>query len=155
MKNTLKLIILLMFLIGMVFLIFGHIDYYNEQVVDEIKGEYLGDAEISLDKDGVQVAFCDDSDIVFTVPGEMISGIDLAKLTEDDQKVMHIYADLVLINAHSEKRTIVTGRLKEDSVDMQFYRIVQVECVPPYESNITFTQNVDHSLIKWQEDRNR
>ncbi len=154
MKNTLKLIILLMFLAGMVFLIFGHIDYYNEQVVDEVKGEYLGDAGISREKDSVQVAFFDDSDIVFTVPEEMISGIDLAKLTKDEQKVMHIYADLVLINAHTEKRTIVTGRLKE-SVDAQFYRIVGVECVPPYESNITFTQNVDHSLIKWQEDRSR
>lgn len=155
MKNTLKLIILLMFLAGMVFLIFGHIDYYNEQVIDEIKGEYLGDAEISRNKDGVEIAFFDDSDIVFTVPEEMIGGIDLEKITKNEQPMMHIYANLVLINAHSEKRTIITGRLKEDSVDMQFYRIVRVECVPLSESNITFTQNVDHSLIKWQEDRNR
>lgn len=155
MKNTLKLIILLMFLAGMIFLIFGHIDYYNEQVIDEIKDEYLGHAEISRDKDGVEIAFFDDSDIVFTVPEEMIGGIDLEKITKNEQPMMHIYADLVLINAHSEKRTIITGRLKEDSVDMQFYRIVRVKCVPLYESNITFTQNVDHSLIKWQEDRNR
>lgn len=154
MKNTLKLIILLMFLAGMIFLLFGHIDYYNEQIVDEIQGEYLGEAAITSTKDGVQVAFFDDSDIVFTVPDDMVSDIDLAKLTGNDRVFMHIYADLVLINAHTEKRTIITGRLKE-SVDMQFYRIVKVKFVPLTESNITFTQNVDHSLIKWQEDRNR
>ena len=55
---------------------------------------------------------------------------------------------------HNEKRTIVTGRLKEEN-DTTFYRIIRVKCVPLTDSNISKTPSIDHALIKWQEDRRK
>ena len=65
---------------------------------------------------------------------------------------VNLYADLAEINAHEEKRTIITGRLKTES-DTIFYRIIRVKCVPVTDSNVAVTPKIDHAMIKWQEDR--
>ena len=64
---------------------------------------------------------------------------------------MHLYADLALINAHEEKRTIVSGRLKEES-DEEFYRIIRFKAVSLLESNLEFKQSVEQTMIRWQEE---
>ena len=149
MRNTLKIIILLMFICGMVFLICGHIDYYTEQAVQEIDDEYLGTAQAEVLDDSVQFTFADGTS--FEIAQDVISGVDLSKELELG---VHVYADLAEINAHTEKRTIVTGRLKEES-DKTFYRLIRIKCAPLTDSNVSFTPKIDHSLIKWQEDRKK
>lgn len=147
MRNTLKIIILLMFICGMAFLICGHIDYYNEEVLAEIDGEYLGVAQMEMVRDTVKFTLSDD--VSFTIAPDLVSGIDAEKL---DKVAVNLYADLAKINAHEEKRTIITGRLKAES-DTTFYRIIRVKCVPVTDSNVARTPQIDHALIKWQEDR--
>ena len=146
MRNTLKIIILLMFICGMIFLFVGHIDYYNEQAVREIDGEYLGTAQLESSKDAVKFTLADGTE--FTTNKDLVSGVDLEKISG---MTVNLFADLAEIKAHEEKRTIVTGRLKSED-EATFYRIIRVKCVPLTESNISKTPSVDHALIRWQED---
>ena len=148
MRNTLKIIILLMFICGMIFLFAGHIDYYNEQAMQEIDGEYLGIAQAELVKDTVKFTLSDD--VSFVIAKDLVSGVNVEELGE--LPAVHLYADLAEIKAREEKRTIVTGRLKSED-EATFYRIIRVKCVPLTESNVEFSQSVDHALIRWQEDR--
>ena len=149
MRNTLKIIILLMLAGGLAFLFGGHIDYYNEQAVREIDGEYLGTAQLESSKDAVKFTLADGTD--FVIAKDLVSGADSDKILG---KTVNLFADLAEINAHEEKRTIVTGRLKEEN-DTTFYRIIRVKCLPLTDSNISKTPSIDHALIKWQEDRRK
>lgn len=146
MRNTLKIIILLMFICGMIFLFAGHIDYYNEQAVQEIDDEYLGTAQAETAKDTVKFTLADGTK--FNTNKDLVSGVDLEKISG---MPVNLFADLAKIRAREEKRTIVTGRLKSED-EATFYRIIRVKCVPLTESNISKTPSVDHALIRWQED---
>ena len=154
MKLTLKKILLIMFLLGMVFLIFGHINIYNESVLAEIDDEYLGLAKVEADKDYLTFTLENTDNIA-----EPISlTVAVADLTNGEQiaegnlgETVHLYADLALINAHEEKRTIVSGRLKEES-DEEFYRIIRLKAVSLLESNLEFKQSVEQTMIRWQEE---
>ena len=133
----------------MAFLFGGHIDYYNEKAVREIDVEYLGTAQLESSKDAVKSTLADGTD--FVIAKDLVSGADSDKILG---KTVNLFADLAEINAHEEKRTIVTGRLKEEN-DTTFYRIIRVKCVPLTDSNISKTPSIDHAMIKWQEDRRK
>ena len=147
MRNTLKIIILLMFICCMAFLFCGHIDYYTEEALGEIDGEYLGTAQVETAKDTVKFTLSDE--ISFEIAQSLVSGVDIEQA---GAMPVNLYADLAEINAPEEKRTIITGRLKTES-DTIFYRIIRVKCVPVTDSNVAVTPKIDHAMIKWQEDR--
>ncbi len=150
MRNTLKTILLIMFLLGMAFLIFGHINIYNENALAEIDDEYLGLAKVEADKDY----------LTFTLESQenaepLSLKVAIADLTNGEEiaagnlgETVYLFADLALINAHNEKRTIVSGRLKEES-DEEFYRIIRLKPIPLTESNLEFKQSVDQTMIRW------
>ena len=150
MRNTLKTILLIMFLLGMAFLIFGHINIYNENALAEIDDEYLGLAKVEADKDY----------LTFTLESQenaepLSLTVAIADLTNGEEiaagnlgETVYLFADLALINAHNEKRTIVSGRLKEES-DEEFYRIIRLKPIPLTESNLEFKQSVDQTMIRW------
>ena len=150
MRNTLKTILLIMFLLGMAFLIFGHINIYNENALAEIDDEYLGLAKVEADKDY----------LTFTLKSQenaepLSLKVAIADLTNGEEiaagnlgETVYLFADLALINAHNEKRTIVSGRLKEES-DEEFYRIIRLKPIPLTESNLEFKQSVDQTMIRW------
>ncbi len=150
MRNTLKTILLIMFLLGMAFLIFGHINIYNENALAEINDEYLGLAKVEADKDY----------LTFTLESQenaepLSLKVAIADLTNGEEiaagnlgETVYLFADLALINAHNEKRTIVSGRLKEES-DEEFYRIIRLKPIPLTESNLEFKQSVDQTMIRW------
>ena len=147
MRNTLKIIILLVFICGMAFLFCGHIGYYTEEALGEIDGEYLGTAQVETAKDTVKFTLSDE--ISFEIAQSLVSGVDIEQA---GAMPVNLYADLAEINAHTEKRTIVTGRLKEKS-DKTFYRLIRIKCAPLTDSNVAVTPKIDHAMIKWQEDR--
>ena len=150
MRNTLKTILLIMFLLGMAFLIFGHINIYNENALAEINDEYLGLAKVEADKDY----------LTFTLESQenaepLSLKVAIADLTNGEEiaagnlgETVYLFADLALINAHNEKRTIVSGRLKEES-DEEFYRIIRLKPIPLTESNLEFKRSVDQTMIRW------
>lgn len=150
MRNTLKTILLIMFLLGMAFLIFGHINIYNENALAEIDDEYLGLAKVEADKDYLTFILESQEN------AEPLSlKVAIADLTNGEEiaagnlgETVYLFADLALINAHNEKRTIVSGRLKEES-DEEFYRIIRLKPIPLTESNLEFKQSVDQTMIRW------
>lgn len=150
MRNTLKTILLIMFLLGMAFLIFGHINIYNENALAEIDDEYLGLAKVEADKD--YLTFTLESQENAEPLSLKVAIADLANGKEiaagNLGETVYLFADLVLINAHNEKRTIVSGRLKEES-DEEFYRIIRLKPIPLTESNLEFKQSVDQTMIRW------
>lgn len=150
MKNTLKTILLVMFLLGMAFLIFGHINIYNEYVLEQVNDEYLGIAEVQVEKDNIILTVKDSTNpfSITVAVDDLVNGESIAN--GDMGNTVHLYADLALINAHEEKRTIITGKLKEES-DEEFYRIINIKPVSLLESNLEFKQTVDQELIRWQE----
>ena len=129
-----------MFICGMAFLFCGHIDYYNEEALGEIDGEYLGTAQVETAKDTVKFTLSDE--ISFEIAQSLVSGVDIEQA---GAMPVNLYADLAEINAHEEKRTIITETI--------FYRIIRVKCVPVTDSNVAVTPKIDHAMIKWQEDR--
>lgn len=150
MRNTLKTILLIMFLLGMAFLIFGHINIYNENALAEIDDEYLGLAKVEADKD--YLTFTLESQENAEPLSLKVAIADLANGKEiaagNLGETVYLFADLALINAHNEKRTIVSGRLKEES-DEEFYRIIRLKPIPLTESNLEFKQSVDQTMIRW------
>ena len=152
MKITLKKILLIMFLLGMAFLIFGHINIYNEYALAEIDNEYLGLADVEADKDYITFTLQNTTEPVNLTAAiaDLANGEDIA--AGNLGSTVHLYADLALINAHEEKRTIISGRLKAES-DEKFYRIIRLKAVSLLESNLEFKQSVDQTMIRWQEER--
>ena len=120
-----------MLILGASFLIFGHLNIYNEQTLAEITDEYLGDAVVTTDKKTVTFTFSAPELTELRVSKEGLAGGE--DLT--DGMTVHILADLEYVVAHEEKRTIISGRLKE-SKDEEFYRITQIKWRPLTESNI-------------------
>jgi len=121
MKNFWGKLLVILVVVGVLFLCFGRVEAYNEELQGQIHQEYMGQAFWMVDKDGARL-----EGGIFGDEGWMVA----KSIAEEYQNIENgtevtILMDFDKVMLYYEKRTILTGRLLEQSEGL-IYRTVGI-----------------------------
>lgn len=126
--------------IGGLFLLFGRVETYNEELQGKICDEYMGSAVFTIDDDKVVLTsnHMPDGKIILTEQASK----QYRNLKEKEEVI--VLMDFDIVKVYYEKRAILSGRLFDESQDI-IYRMTNVKIVKEdYSGNMM--PSFDHNL---------